>query len=622
MAQSTCVNQNRYLQPAFSQVDITTGILFGNADPFDPFSSSQNLYLDFYEPHGDTATARPLIIHAFGGGFLSGNRTSDDIPYWAQEYVKRGYVFAAIDYRLGFNPLSSGSVERAAYRCAQDYNAALRFLADNASTYRVDLNNVIATGNSAGSIGALIVAFMNDDDRPTSTYGTTLENGDLGCFNCSGNSNYNNQQVPIKACVNLWGAVLDTVFLDMVSNSSDYIPTISFHGDNDAVVPYESGNPYSLPFFPTVYGSHDIHIRLNNQNIPNELVTFPGFPHEPEQDYPWVSDTIISKATSFLYPFIYGDSAQITGDNKICTDSTTTLYAELHNGSSYCWYAPNATFVSDSGNVLHVGYNTTGNFMVYLTETDYKGLCKLDSVEIEVQNPPQSTLDVSGQNGLLTLQLLNNSITQANWDFGNGNYSTVLQPTHQFTDTGFVPVQVFISNNFCTADTVYSVLSNKCPEANYSYEIIDSTLYLYNTSTLCSNQFWVDFEGSIFTSDTLVYPLENEDDFPFILQVSNRFCTDTLQDIIAIHFCADANFTHQINGLQVAFEDASFNGYFYHWDFGDGAVSGMPNPTHTYADTGAYFVRFIATSMQACEDTIYKEIHLSTVNTADRKSVV
>ncbi|MEZ4930288.1 MAG: carboxylesterase family protein [Chitinophagales bacterium] len=170
VAQPVCNSENRYIDSVFSQVDITTNIWFGNANPFNPFSSNQDLYLDFYEPHGDTASARPLIIHAFGGGFLSGNRTSDDIPYWADQYVKKGYVFVSIDYRLGYNPTSASSVERAAYRCAQDYNAALRFLADNASTYRIDLNNVIVTGNSAGSIGALIVAFMDDNDRPGFTY--------------------------------------------------------------------------------------------------------------------------------------------------------------------------------------------------------------------------------------------------------------------------------------------------------------------------------------------------------------------------------------------------------------------------------------------------------------------
>lgn len=615
-AQPVCYNQNRYIDSVFSQVDITNNIWFGNADPFNPFSSNQDLYLDFYEPHGDTASARPLIIHAFGGGFLNGDRTSDDIPYWADQYVKKGYVFVSIDYRLGYNPASASSVERAAYRCAQDYNAALRFLADNANTYRIDLDNVIVTGNSAGSIGALIVAFMDDNDRPASTYGTTLEGSDLGCFNCSGNSNYNNEQVPIKGCINLWGAMLDTSFINLTTNSADNIPTISFHGDDDSSVPYDVGHPYSLPFFPMVYGSYPVHLKLNEQNIPNELVTFPGFPHEPEQTYPWVSDTIVSKASKFMYPFIYGDSAKIIADNSICADSILTISAQYHNGSSYCWNVPNATILNDSAHTITLSFNSMGSFMAYLTETDYKGLSKTDSVAIQVNYPPQSALAVNGQNGLLSLTLLNTNITQAYWNFGNGNTSNILQPTHQFLDTGYVNIQTTITDEYCSADTSYWVLSNKCPDVSYSYEIKDSTLYLYSTATLSTHAYWVDFEGSVFYGDTLIYPLENEDDFPFILYASNSYCSDSLQDNLAIHFCANAAFNYSINNSQVNFNDESYNAYFYTWNFGDGATSGVPNPSHFYSDTGIYTVQLIVTSIAGCSDTLYKEIHVSGINTS------
>ncbi|MEZ4930286.1 MAG: hypothetical protein R2777_09825 [Chitinophagales bacterium] len=113
---------------------------------------------------------------------------------------------------------------------------------------------------------------------------------------------------------------------------------------------------------------------------------------------------------------------------------------------------------------------------------------------------------------------------------------------HQFLDNRYVNIQATITDEFCSADTSYWILSNKCPDADYSYEIKDSTLYLYNNSTLSTHAYWVDFEGSVFNSDTLVYPLENEDDFPFILQVSNSYCSDSLQDNLAIHFCAHAAF--------------------------------------------------------------------------------
>lgn len=615
-AQTACAANNRYVDSVFSNVLITQNILFGSANPFNPFVNSQNLYLDFYEAQGDTAVARPLIIHAFGGGFLNGNRTSDDIPYWSQEYVERGYVFASIDYRLGFNPLDGGSIERAAYRCAQDYSAALRFLVENADLYRIDVDNIIVTGNSAGSIGALIVAFMRESDRPNSTFGTTLEPNNLGCFNCSGNNFNNNERVPIKACINLWGAVLDTTFIDFSADSTDYIPTISFHGDADAVVPYQSGSPYGLPFFPTVFGSESIHFRLNNEAIPNEFISFPGFPHEPEQDFPWVSDTIISKATSFLFPFIYGDSAIISSDLKICADSLVTITADVHPGSRYCWHIPGATFYNDSLNMVVASFNSSGLYKVYLTETDYKGIIKVDSIEIEVRTPPNSGLAVTGNDGLLNLELTNNEIFQADWQFGDGATSGLLNPTHQYLDTGLHTIQVTFQNEFCSTDTSYAILSNKCPEAAYTYEVIDSVLFLYNESTLSDNHFWVDFEGTVYRTDTFIYPLTSEASFPFILNASNSYCEDTIQEVLEVIFCAKAAATYFTSGLSVAFENESFNDFFYSWNFGDGNFSSLPNPTHVYDSAGVYNVSLIVTSIEACSDTLSFVLEVSDVSTS------
>ncbi|MEZ4930285.1 MAG: PKD domain-containing protein [Chitinophagales bacterium] len=71
-----------------------------------------------------------------------------------------------------------------------------------------------------------------------------------------------------------------------------------------------------------------------------------------------------------------------------------------------------------------------------------------------------------------------------------------------------------------------------------------------------------------------------------------------------------------INNNQVNFNDESYNAYFYTWNFGDGTISGIPNPSHSYLDTGIYTVQLIVTSMENCSDTTFKEIHISDINTA------
>lgn len=93
-AQSNCLS-NRYKQAVFDSVKTTSGIQFGVADPYG-INDQQQLFLDIYEPIGDTVTKRPVVVYAYGGGFLIGTRNQPPIPYYGNFFAKLGYVFVAI----------------------------------------------------------------------------------------------------------------------------------------------------------------------------------------------------------------------------------------------------------------------------------------------------------------------------------------------------------------------------------------------------------------------------------------------------------------------------------------------------------------------------------------------
>ena len=62
--------------------------------------STQNgkpIYMDVYQPLGDAACQRLLIILAHGGSFMHGNRRSDCLPALSCEFAVRGFVAASID---------------------------------------------------------------------------------------------------------------------------------------------------------------------------------------------------------------------------------------------------------------------------------------------------------------------------------------------------------------------------------------------------------------------------------------------------------------------------------------------------------------------------------------------
>ena len=292
----------RYNKAVFNDITVTTGIEFAQADAYDllGFDSPEPLYLDFYEPTGDTSTKRPLVITVFGGAFLAGSRDAADMVAWCDSLAHRGYVCASIDYRLGFNVTYDASAVRTGYRAVQDARAAIRFMKEYHDVFGIDTTQIFMLGNSAGAITAIQASYLEESDRPAVTYGipgSWAESNDLGCIDCSGNSYQHT--IDVKAVVGFWGAVLDTNGID----SSDEAPILMIHGDNDNVVLIDNGLPFGLPTFPQMYGSRTIHNIRTQLNLESTLHVFPGEGHNFYSDggFPGVYwDTLFNMGIEFL----------------------------------------------------------------------------------------------------------------------------------------------------------------------------------------------------------------------------------------------------------------------------------------------------------------------------------
>lgn len=126
-AQFDCSN-DRYKKDIFTNVQVTKAIKFGSNRKVsaNPFAGDQDLYLDVYEPVGDNLAERPLIILAFGGGFVEGKR--EDVDFLCVGFAKKGYVAVAIDYRIGTFLPTKTNVISAVIRGMHDMKAALRYL--------------------------------------------------------------------------------------------------------------------------------------------------------------------------------------------------------------------------------------------------------------------------------------------------------------------------------------------------------------------------------------------------------------------------------------------------------------------------------------------------------------
>jgi poly(3-hydroxybutyrate) depolymerase len=233
--------------------------------------------MDIYFPAGATSSGkRPMVMMIHGGTFLNGDKS--DIENDCDILADSGFVVASINYRLGWRDGTGqcdgdeSSELEAGYRALQDANAAMRFLVANASQYGIDTGWVFVGGSSAGSISALNTAYI---PNPIAMNYLPAEFALLGPVNNADNNLTNT--FTIKGVCNMWGALPDS---NLITPSSA-LPTISFHGSDDNVVPFDIGNIESCSNYIMLYGSACIQRRLQFFNKPAILNIVIGGGHGP-----------------------------------------------------------------------------------------------------------------------------------------------------------------------------------------------------------------------------------------------------------------------------------------------------------------------------------------------------
>jgi len=528
-AQTDCSSM-RYRDTIFHDVSVTTNVYFGTATPYGVLAQPQDLYMDIYAPAGDTLAKRPLIVFQFGGGFVIGWRTEPDIPAFCTYFAKCGYVVATIDYRIGLNVADTNSTVRAFYRGWQDERSALRYLCQRANQYKLDTSSIFLTGTSAGCFCGLANAYMTNADRPVSSFGSTLEPDDLGCIDCSGNTDFGHHIPHIRGVINQWGAVLDTNYIEAAEN----VPVISFHGDQDVLVPYVYGYPFQLPVFPPVYGSVPIHQRLNNLGILNEFHPFVGFGHEPELLAPQLNDTIYNYSRPFLYQILKPQTSAMAGPNVICKNDVATYSVINTTGSKYCWQVTgNAQIIANTGSTIKVLYTDSGNVTVSVTELNYlQAEGDMQSFSTYVTERPHANFAYLQNDLELTLVNWSSNATSYLWLFGDGTTATTNAPVKNYTTGGTYTITLIADNNACT-DTFKTTLGiDSCPVANFTYQLTNRNGFFYANATNTTQYFWNfgDGDSAATNNSNVIHPYAADGTYQITLRVRNQFgciATDT-----------------------------------------------------------------------------------------------
>jgi len=268
----------RYRDVLFPSVTTGTGIPFGLNTGIT--GAPDTLLMDVYQPAGDTATLRPLVIGIHGGSLVSGNRS--EMTPECIDFARRGYVAATVDYRIGIeSPENVTTILEALLRGIQDTRAAVRFFRAHAAEYRIDTSKIFLEGSSAGSMIAVHYAYWNESEIPPGVNQTKW--GDIE--GTSGNPGHSSA---ISGIINYAGAIVNPAWL----NAGE--PAIaSIDGLSDTIVPQDSG--VSTNFSITLYGGIAIERIATRLGIYNQGLYFPG------QGHGGGLDSLPSFGSNFLY---------------------------------------------------------------------------------------------------------------------------------------------------------------------------------------------------------------------------------------------------------------------------------------------------------------------------------
>jgi para-nitrobenzyl esterase len=359
-----------------------------------------NLLMDVFTPKADSATNRPLIIFVHGGSFVSGSKTAGIQDEIAQDFAKKGYVTACINYRLqrtflpDLDPVlefaNKGEWYEAITRGFQDIKAAIRFMkkevAENGNPYGIDTNNVILYGSSAGAIAVLHAVYLTDLNDTDPVFKAAVER--LGGLEGeSGSPGYGSVNT-VRAIVPCSGALTERRW---IGNRKD-VDMIAFHHNTDPTVPFGYGCFVTAAcHLGRFYGSNPLSQEAKALNVISELHFIDAIGHPADDDQPQLVNTEMTR-------FLYDNQCRYVNQQITSVNEQKSISLSVY---------PNP-----SREISRISWNFNGMTSIHLTDLSgrlvYSSMTNNNFAEIPVNNLPSGmyVVQVISREGMGTARLV------------------------------------------------------------------------------------------------------------------------------------------------------------------------------------------------------------------------
>jgi gliding motility-associated-like protein len=314
----------------------------------------------------------------------------------------------------------------------------------------------------------------------------------------------------------------------------------------------------------------------------------------------------------------------LTGSTSLCIGDTSILKAG-QGFVSYLW--------SNAATTDTLIVTASGTYTV--TVTDANGCTGSASITVTFYPSAVTAFTADTLNGCapFTVQFNNTTTNAATylWNFGDGNTSTLTNPSHTYLTSGNYTVTLIGygaggCNDTLIRTTYIHVITPPAltdsftvsPASGCVGELISFTNHSNNATSYIWN--FGDGNTSTATNPTHTYSLLGTY-YVTLYSINNTVCgvmidSSKIQVIIYPNAIAAFN-TPDTGGCPpyiVTFNNGSTLSSSYSWNFGDGNTSTSTNPTYTYTNPGFYTVTLIAFGQNGCNDTLTLSNYIDVYN--------
>jgi PKD repeat protein len=319
-----------------------------------------------------------------------------------------------------------------------------------------------------------------------------------------------------------------------------------------------------------------------------------------------------------------------TSDPLICSGISVQLNAAASGGTlpvaTYQW-TPAAGLSDPLAQSPEATPAFTTTYAVVIT--DQRGCTATDSVTVNVEPSPTAAFIYQNPCASNIVNFLNMSnanggtIVSYFWDFGDGYFSNIQHPTHNYAtvDTTYTVSLVVQNSNGCTDTIVQGVYVNPM----LGLVVSADTVCIGNPTTFSDTvtnpnavilSYFYDF-GDGFT-DTVSNPV-HQYAMPglYLVNVSiedTSGCVEATSLQVRVHALPFPDFSDSTSCITdttyfTDLTDTTAAGIIsWYWDFGDGNSSALQHPEHHYTLPGTYMVSLNVENVNGCTNSVTKAV--------------